>query len=67
VHIYIYTDLDLDGDGDGEALEEVEDMYGAKYLPPLVRTPLSIGAGVRGVSTALGTFELYYNKYKEMT
>jgi hypothetical protein len=37
---------DNDDDVDAEAQEEVEDMYGAKYLPPLVRQPLPIGPSV---------------------
>lgn len=38
--------IDNDDEVDAEAQEEVEDMYGAKYLPPLVRQPLPIGPSV---------------------
>ena len=43
--------------------EEAEDTYGAKYLPPLVRQPLSIGPsvtaiGVRSYRNMQGTYAL---------
>ena len=50
---------DLDGDEveEIEPSEEAEDMYGAKYLPPIVRSPLSIGSAV----TAPNSVRTYRN------
>ena len=50
---------DLDGDEveEMEPSEEAEDMYGAKYLPPIVRSPLSIGSAV----TAPNSVRTYRN------
>lgn len=40
---------DNDDEADAEVQDEVEDMYGAKYLPPLVRQPLPIGPSVTSI------------------
>ena len=59
---HFYPDNDDEVDAEGQ--EEVEDMYGAKYLPPLVRQPLPIGPsvtaiGVRTYRNMQGNCHLY--------
>ena len=66
--IYSFQHSDVEGEEieEVENSEEAEDMYGAKYLPPIVRSPLSIGSSVlsptsvRTYRNMKGTFCIFY-------